>query len=91
MVNPDLLEASRVANVEGEQASNVWRGVKSNAVFSPSLTQRAKDYPEYLDEYTKATMKIPDIQEASRNPSLQKQVDADAWRGVRSTAVFSPK
>jgi len=34
MVNPDLNEASRVAGVEGQAASDVWRGVKPAGVFA---------------------------------------------------------
>jgi len=70
MVGPDALEVVRTSGVDAQATSDVWRGVKPVGVFANALVQDHKDFPEYVDEYHKATMKIPDVQEASRNPSL---------------------
>jgi len=58
------LEADRVAKVKAQAASDVWRGVKPVGVFAGALAQDdvKKDYPEYVDEYHKATMATPDAQ-----------------------------
>jgi len=81
---PDVQESTRTPSLDAQAASDHWRGVRPKAVFS--LDQ--KDYPEYVDQYHAATMKVPNTQQDSRGPSLDAQASDDHWRGVRPVGVF---
>jgi len=49
-------EAERQSEVDGQAASDVWRGVKPKGVFNGALAQDNKDYPEWLNGYNTKTM-----------------------------------
>jgi len=83
-------EAARQAEVEGEEASNVWRGVKSNKVFAPSLAQDNKDYPEWLKEYNTKTTDTSTAAETQRQSEVDGEQASNVWRGVKSNKVFNP-
>jgi len=85
MVNPDLNQAARVATIEGEEASNVWRGVKPVGVFANALTQDHKDYPEHLTEQHKKSMDDAAALEVTRQKAVAQQKAEDAWRSSALT------
>jgi len=57
MDTANAAEKQRNSEVDAEQKSNVWRGVKPSGVFwnTKSLAQDNKDYPEWVDQYNGKT------------------------------------
>jgi len=94
MNNANALEAARQAEVNKQQKSDVWRGVRNLKHFDSSprsaLAQdnNRKDYPEWDGEYNAASTKVAADIEAIRSAAVNHQEKSDVWRGVREIPVF---
>ena len=85
-------EAARVAAVNAQQASDVWRGQGAKIAWGPSYAQKQgindESYDSHFDTLAGNIKSTHDTAQSQRKNAVSRESDSNIWRGVRSAKIF---